>query len=246
MNLKFRNGIILIAALTGMLLTASLGRWQLSRAAEKENLQTAISNKALMPELGNAAFLSSDNSNALVHQRVSLSGWWLTQSTVYLDNRQLHGKVGFFVFTPLRIAGSTQVIWVQRGWVPRNFVSRSEVPVIETPDKKVHIEGRIAPPPSKLYAFAQAEVGVIRQNLDMYSLQLPQGLSIYPLLLQQQGEPSEGLLRNWPLLNLGVEKHYGYAFQWFGLCGLIAVLLIWFKFLSPLYNHYQKAQAHEQ
>ncbi|MCY7369684.1 MAG: hypothetical protein LH479_02135, partial [Polaromonas sp.] len=36
-------------------------------------------------------------------------------------------------------------------------------------------------------------------------------------------------LRDWPAPNVGVEKHYGYAFQWFGLCALTVVLYGWFQ-----------------
>jgi surfeit locus 1 family protein len=46
--------------------------------------------------------------------------------------------------------------------------------------------------------------------------------------------PSDGLLRNWPLIASGVDKHHGYAFQWFGLCALILILYVWFQIISPL------------
>jgi surfeit locus 1 family protein len=53
----------------------------------------------------------------------------------------------------------------------------------------------------------------------------------------QTGAPSEGLMREWPAINSGVDKHYGYAFQWFGLAALITILYVWFqivrKFISP-------------
>jgi len=41
------------------------------------------------------------------------------------------------------------------------------------------------------------------------------------------------LLRDWPPPATGVDKHYGYAFQWFGLCALIALLFIWFQVARP-------------
>ena len=51
--------------------------------------------------------------------------------------------------------------------------------------------------------------------------------------LQQIGGPSEGLQRDWPAPALGVERHYGYAFQWFGLSALVAILYVWFQFIAP-------------
>jgi surfeit locus 1 family protein len=243
MSVNLRSLLILIVAILGMLLTASLGRWQLSRAEQKENLQSTIKTKAELTPLNNSSLITG--SSELTHQRAILIGEWLTESTVYLDNRQLNGKVGFFVYTPLQLVGSQSVIWVQRGWVPRNFVNRQDIPKIETISGMVTIEGRIAPPPSKLYEPGQADSGQIRQNLDLNTLTLSTGKKMYPLILQQQGEASEGMLRNWPNINLGVEKHYGYAFQWFGMCGLIAVLFVWFQIISPLLKRYMKAAVHD-
>jgi surfeit locus 1 family protein len=50
------------------------------------------------------------------------------------------------------------------------------------------------------------------------------------------GAASEGLLREWPQAATGVEKHYGYAFQWFGLALLIALLYVWFQIVRPRYK----------
>ena len=54
-------------------------------------------------------------------------------------------------------------------------------------------------------------------------------LALADLSIIQAGAASEGLLRDWPEVASGVEKHYGYAFQWFGLAGLITVLYVWFQ-----------------
>ncbi|MEK9803755.1 MAG: SURF1 family protein, partial [Curvibacter sp.] len=51
---------------------------------------------------------------------------------------------------------------------------------------------------------------------------------------QQTGAAADGLLRDWPQINTGVDKHYGYAFQWFGLCALMAILYVWFQIVPRL------------
>jgi surfeit locus 1 family protein len=55
--------------------------------------------------------------------------------------------------------------------------------------------------------------------------------------VQQLGAPSEGLLREWPVIASGVDKHYGYAFQWFALSALIAGLFVWFAFFHHRLSH---------
>ena len=241
MNLRVKQGLILIAALLSMLLTAYLGRWQLARAAQKESLQAEVQAQSMLPLLNNTSLLQANDALTLLHRKASLSGRWMPDATVYLDNRQMQGKVGFFVFTPLLLQQEGIVVWVQRGWVPRNFVTRTELPAVQTPSNLVHVNGRIAPPPSKLYEPGRAEEGTIRQNLKLDALTLVAGQTISPVILQQQGDASEGLQRDWSPFNAGVDKHYGYAAQWFGLSGLIAALYLWFQIVRPIYFRSKKA-----
>jgi surfeit locus 1 family protein len=44
---------------------------------------------------------------------------------------------------------------------------------------------------------------------------------------------ADGLRRDWPVVDAGLGKHYGYAFQWFGLSALFAGLYVWFQLLRP-------------
>ena len=172
-----------------------------------------------------------------LYRRIMVRGRWLASSTVFLDNRQMHGKPGFFAVTPLQLEGSAQVVLVQRGWVPRNFIDRSQVPALPLEAGLVQLEGRIAPPPSKLYDFDASQAGVIRQNLDLVRFSREIGRPLLDVSILQSGPPGDGLLRDWPRVNVGVEKHHGYAFQWFALGGLITLLYGWFqivrRFISP-------------
>lgn len=228
-RLPLRFALLTAGALLGMALTFSAGRWQLSRAAQKEALAAALQTQAARPSLANADMLGTALAPTLLHRQVRLRGEWLAQHTVFLDNRQMHERTGFYVLTPFKLSGSTATILVQRGWVARNFLDRAALPAIASPAGEQEIHGQMAPPPSALYAFAGAETGAIRQNLDMAAFRAETGLALLPLSVRQTG-PAEGpLLRDWPPANLGVEKHYGYAFQWFGLCALIAILYVWFQ-----------------
>lgn len=230
--------LVLLAALAGMAATASLGRWQLSRAAEKEALQARIDERMRQPALDGRTLLApastdAQQQQALVHRAVQLQGQWLPEHTVYLDNRQMQGRPGFFVLTPFRLADSNAVVLVQRGWAPRNFQDRMQLPPVQTPAGPVQVTGRVAAPPSRLYEFEGGDSAKgssrIRQNLDLAAFGAETGLALAPLTVLQTGAAGEGLLRDWPVIGAGVDKHYGYAFQWFGLCGLIALLYVWFQ-----------------
>lgn len=231
MSLKLRFWLVTVAALLAVALTLALGRWQLGRAAEKEALQASIDARADLPLL-DARSLSGDfDQDALLHRRIAADGQWVAERTVFLDNRQMHGRPGFFVLTPLRLDNGP-VVLVQRGWVPRDFEDRTRVPQIDTPRGPVRVEGRIAPAPSRLYDMGEAGTGAIRQNLDLAQFRLESGLPLVALSIQQTGVSADGLLRDWPQINTGVDKHYGYAFQWFGLSALITLLYVWFQIVK--------------
>ena len=255
--LGLRFWLITLATVAGMLLTASLGRWQLSRAAQKETLQAMLDARGRMPAMDGRVLLSqpamaTTEAETLVHRAVVLEGRWVPEHTVYLDNRQMNGRPGFFVLTPLQLVGTPSgVVLVQRGWVPRNFQDRTQLPQVPTPqDVVVRVAGRVAAAPSRLYEFGGGESSAgghgaegssrIRQNLDLAAFRTETGLALAPLTVVQTGEAvgaGDGLQRDWPVVGAGVDKHYGYAFQWFGLSGLMALLYVWFqivrRFIRP-------------
>jgi len=263
-RLSVRQVVLVLATAVGVLTTAALGQWQLSRAAQKEALFAQLQSQAAQPTLTGADLLQTDSQlQPLIGRRVQLSGRWLAEHTVFLDNRPMQGRTGFYVLTPLQISGSELVVVVQRGWVPRNFEQRSQLPDISTPEGVVSVEGRLVGPPSRLYDLGGAETGSIRQNLDLKSFGVelqsqielqPQTLLFSPLIrlmtqisVQQTAEmkvadlghkvQEDGLQRNWPVINSGVDKHYGYAFQWFALSLLMVGLFLWFQFFKPRSHH---------
>ena len=224
---------VLIAAIVVAGGTFSLGQWQLRRAAQKEALQLSLQTMNKLAALDTAALLQVRDLTLVRDRVVALSGHWVAAKTIYLDNRPMGEKTGFWVYTPLVLVGSDQTVLVQRGWVPRNFMDRSQLPPVETPGGSVTVSGRIAPPPSKLYSFGGTDQGQIRQNLDIGSFRQETGLPLMNMSVVQLGVASEGLLRNWPAPNLGVDKHHGYALQWFALSALTVGLYGWFQVLIP-------------
>jgi len=226
---------VAVAAAGAAGITLSLGFWQWDRGQQKEALQAALQARAGLPPLDERQLAREPAQ--LLHRQVTLTGRWEPAHTVFLDNRQMKGRPGFYVATPLRLQLPGQpgaVVLVQRGWAPRNFQDRQQLPAIETPLGSVTVRGRIAPPPAKLYEFEPAAAGAIRQNLDLEAFRAETRLPLLTgLSVQQLGPASEGLAREWPEAGSTAGKNYGYAFQWWALSGLIAVLYVWFQFVAP-------------
>lgn len=232
--------IVLLAALLVSSVTARLGVWQLDRAAQKTQAQAQTDARRQLPALTLVEIATNaDAVAAQYNRRVTLQGRWLPQGTVFLDNRQMNARPGFYVVTPLLLAAGDAVM-VQRGWVPRDSNDRSRVPQIALPDGIVAIQGRMAPPPSHLYDFGDAGSGPIRQNLDLAGHAASLGLNLRPWSVQQTDPVTAGespLLRDWPAPAVDVQKHFGYAAQWFALSALCAGLYAWFQLVRPRLRH---------
>jgi surfeit locus 1 family protein len=232
--------VILLATLIGVAGTARLGLWQLDRAAQKQALQRALDQRGALPPLSSALLARTEEEARTQHyRRIQLRGRWIDTATVFLDNRQMDGRPGFFVVTPLRLADSGSVVLVQRGWAPRDVADRRHLPVLSAAAGEVNVVGHIAPPPSRLFEFDAAASGAIRQNLNLAAYGHEIGTRLAPLTIVQDAppDPDDGLLRHWVRPTFDVHMHYGYAFQWFALCALMAGLYVWFQLVRPRLQH---------
>lgn len=229
MNARLKLALITVVTLLAVGATASMGFWQLSRAAEKQARQAAMDAQHAKAPLSSSDVTMAQQPMTLLHQRARLRGRWQSTSAIFLENRPMEGRVGFLVLMPFVLEGSQTALAVQRGWVPRGMDDRTRLPVIATAEGIVEIEGRMALPPSDLFVLGGPTTGLIRQNLDLPQWRVETGLPLLPITLQQTGGNGEGLVREWPAVNLGVEKNFGYAFQWFGMALLLVVLYGWFQ-----------------
>lgn len=225
----------MLAAVAAVVATARLGVWQLDRATQKQALQALIDARAALPPLDVQALArTADEALAQHYRGVRLEGRWVAGATIFLDNRQMRARPGFFVVTPLALDDGTAVL-VQRGWVARDARERSRLPALPLTPGRVLLQGRIAPPPQRLYEFDAEASGPIRQNVDVDAFARESRLTLRPLSIQQADRDDTGgaLLRDWPSPSVDVHKNYGYAFQWFALACLVTGLYVWFQLIRP-------------
>ncbi len=236
MRLNRRGIIVLVAALAGAALTGRLGLWQLDRADQKIRLQDALKRQRELPALPSAA-LASDAATAAqqAHRLIAVDGQWRADRTVYLDNRQMNERPGFYALTPLMLDDGTAVL-VQRGWLPRDPADRVHIVAPPPPTGRVHVQGRIALESPRLFEFSAEASGTIRQNVAVGAYAKETSLPLRPLIIVQEDGPiptADGLLRQWPAPAADVAKHYGYAFQWFAMSTLCIGLYAWFQLIRP-------------
>jgi cytochrome oxidase assembly protein ShyY1 len=198
----------------------ALGQWQSGRAAQKKALAAELERamQSAPMEVSPAA-----GAPALVHRHVGARGTFAPKYTVFLDNKLRAGRPGYEVVTPLRLAGSEVHVLVNRGWVqapPR----RDVLPEVPTPSGELRLEGLALERLPRAYQLGKEGGGRVRQNLAVEDFVAETGLAVKSFVLEQHSDTHDGLVREWPRRDLGVEKNESYALQWYSLAALAAVL----------------------
>ncbi|MFZ4760671.1 MAG: SURF1 family protein [Burkholderiaceae bacterium] len=219
--------IALVAALVVIVLTSSLGVWQLRRAAEKAAAQGARDAALADPPLRIGA--TSPTVGRFDGRRVELIGRFDPAGTLLLDNRTHGGVAGFHVLTALRVEEGGPVVMVLRGWVARDVRDRTRPLAFSTPTEPVRLEGlALAELPQPIVLGhddgSLAPGTSIIQRFDLEAWRRARAPDAAPFVVRQVSVLDDGLLRDWVQPGSGVDRHYGYAVQWFALSALTAVM----------------------
>jgi surfeit locus 1 family protein len=229
MRISFRFRLTPFVA-TVLLVAAgvSLGQWQDRRAAQKIGLQHKLAERAaeapllLSPAPRPVPILTPQAAAALEYRHARVTGQFVAGWPVYLNNRPQDGRAGFYLVMPLKIEGSDTHVLVERGWLPRNNGDATRLPPYATPGGTVTVDGIVKASAGHIMQLGVPEPvrpGAIVQNIDPGQFAQASGLKLQPFFIEQSGPAPafEGLVRDWPAPSLGVEKHQGYALQWYAL-----------------------------
>jgi len=201
--------------------TVSLGNWQRHRAAEKEALREQLERSGREPVIELHA--ASADSAGLRYRSVRAAGAFDARRQMLIDNKVHAGRAGFDVVTPFKLTNGEYVL-VDRGWIAQ-LATRADLPEARPPSGNVIVEGRINLPPSRyLELAAEKGEGSVWQNLDIARIAKATGLPLPPFIIEQTGDAQDGLVRDWPAPDFGVERHESYMVQWYSLALLGCVL----------------------
>ncbi|MDE1178943.1 SURF1 family protein [Paraburkholderia sp.] len=219
--MKFRL-VPALLILVVMIVTAKLGFWQRDRALQKEALEAQITQfETASPQTVGATPIALKE---IEFHRVRARGRFIPEQVVYLDNRPYNDQPGFYVVMPFKLADGGYVL-VNRGWLPRNISERTEIAPYDTPTGDIEIEGVARADATRAYELGHGGSAAhqpIRQNLDVAAYAAETGLPLQPFVIQQLGDDGDKLVRDWPKPDNGVDRNYGYMFQWWGM-GLAAL-----------------------
>lgn len=221
-----KNWKLAIVSLIFICLFISLGCWQLSRAKQKKILIQSYTQRMQQTFQANALQPSTD----LRFYQARLEGEFDNQHTLLLDNKIMHGKVGYEVYTPFKVKQLATPILVDRGFIPMG-TSRQTLPTIPAITGHTVITGLLNLPPTYV-AFGQMlespqmtwPLRVEFINLTELPRVLPYPLFNYTLSLAPH-DPA-AFETEWQIVTMGPEKHLGYAFQWFALALTLLILSV--------------------
>jgi surfeit locus 1 family protein len=247
-----------VAALAVTIAALNLGQWQLRRAAEKLDLERQrVAALEAGPVSLPALPLSPADAARLEGRLVTVRGCLLAGRSVFVDNRSHHGIAGFHLLTPVTInaegsegsrctSGDQAAVHllVLRGWVPRNPRDRTSLPEVIAPSGPVQLTGIVQRELPRSFDLGSAPVPAagerIWQNPALRDYADRTGLTLLPFVLRQtagtigeDGPVDDGLARDWHRPGAEVDKHRGYAFQWFSLAATAVGLWGWFVLLNP-------------
>lgn len=222
-SLRIRNWLPHLAALVALFLCARLAMWQVDRAEEKEHR---------LSQWESAPAMALDPAEQPPRfATVSAQGHFDIERHVLLDNQIRNSQPGVHVFTPFRPLGSEMIFMVNRGWQPWDR-NASQTPQFVTPEGAVEITARVSDAPR--VGLQLGESAPLEQdhwpNLMTYydgkRIQEALGTPVADdVLLLDPNDPAHLSGDQWQRVNMGPERHLGYAFQWASI-GL-AIFLIW-------------------
>jgi surfeit locus 1 family protein len=223
---------LLLAVMVAAGCTA-LGFWQLERATQKaawlEAHQAAVDSPQLLPLA--SALAQPATQPRRVEGRVEVPSElpWLL-----LDNQRRGAVIGVRAYRIAHVpdAMPARALLLEYGWLP--LPPDRTLPSMPVPDTAPTLTGLLLPAPSAGLRLgsnppAQAQAApLLVAYIDTAELAAQLGIPLHATVLRPDPEAAFGFQRDREALpnTLPPEKHYGYAFQWFGLAVTVVVITL--------------------
>jgi surfeit locus 1 family protein len=218
-----------LAAIAAVAACVSAGNWQQARMHAKEALRAQFDAAARAEPVALASLKAGADWPALRYRRIFAIGEYLAPRQILIDNRVHEGRAGYQVVTPMAVDDGG-VVLVNRGWIPQG-ASRSVLPIAVPPAGRVAVQGRLAVPAAGYFELrTEAPAGPVWQNLDPGRFAAATGIEVLPVVVEATAAPvpDDGLVRDWPAPDFGIEQHRIYMVQWYAFALLAGILWLWF------------------
>ena len=221
MSLRVVIPSLLIAATCAFLV--SLGFWQLDRADEKRSIEASIKKantgtvELIIPE---------DNLEDKEYYEVRLQGNYLNDKQFIYDNQIVDQASGYYVLTPFILSNQSNAILINRGFIPWNGRRDKLADIFIEQGARV-AKVQISKPIRRM-ELKSSEIGrefpVLIQAINLDEMATIAGVDFSNVIGLLDPSSSDGYVRKWKPYNGSIEKHIGYAIQWFLMALVLAII----------------------
>ena len=217
---KLRMGIGLFWAVFFGLFCA-LGVWQLHRYDYKKNLLATYQQRL-------ASLPKPFQADSQQFQTIVVTGRYLNQLTMLVQNRFYKDQPGFEVLTAFKIPHDEKLLLIDRGWISSQFREKGNL----STHSPVHGNDVVVGYVKFLneYQFILGEnilypnaSPIVMQKIDTKKLSEITHQAFYPFILRLSANQPNGFVRDWTITTVLPERHMGYAVQWFAMAFVLLI-----------------------
>lgn len=227
-RLKFQpNKPLLVLGLLLLPLLLSLGFWQLERGEEKQQLREQFVELRKRAPIDILEVQWDKGRDALQYSNVRFTGYFNVKQYWLLDNQLYLGRPGYHIIAPVNTMDDHWVL-VNLGWIqapPR----REYLPQVDLPSGVQEFSGHLYSQDALPFVSAESEQQTWPRRvptLDIDRLGEEFGQPFLPMRVRIDADNPNTQVAYWPINNLGPERHWGYAVQWFLMAATLLILLL--------------------
>lgn len=244
------RSLLLLAIPVIALGMSGLGFWQLSRWQERRAMNALIAARTQAPPVTLPVQPGSDDWSAWDYRPVRVRGEFDPAQEVVWKTRAYNGAPGVHVITPLRIAGESIAVLVDRGWLPYLEAEPERRAAYPPPAGEVTVTGLLRLPATRNSILSPRDppLGPELPRLDGWfwldtrAIQGQMPYRLLPIIVAQAPEPgATGLPLRDDSLQLDDGPHLSYAVQWFAFAAIaiFGPLIYW---LGERARHSERAK----
>ena len=221
MNYRLLVPSILILATMAFLV--SLGFWQLDRADQKRTIEASI-------QKANTGVVELIiNQNELLNKEyyeVRLQGSYIGDKQFIYDNQIVDQASGYYVLTPFVLTGQSNAIMINRGFIPWNG-RRDQLDDIAVDSAFREVKIQVSRPIKRIElktSDISNQFPVLIQAIDFDVIEEISSTSFVDVIGLLDPSSDDGFVRKWEPYTGSIEKHIGYAIQWFLMALVLGII----------------------
>ena len=221
--MSYRLLVPSILILATMAFLASLGFWQLDRADQKRTIEASI-------QKANTGVVELIvNQNELLNKEyyeVRLQGSYISDKQFIYDNQIVDQASGYYVLTPFVLTGQSNAIMINRGFIPWNG-RRDQLDDIAVDSTYREIKIQVSRPIKRIElktSDISNQFPVLIQAIDFDVIEEISSTSFVDVIGLLDPSSDDGFVRKWEPYTGSIEKHIGYAIQWFLMALVLGII----------------------